>query len=126
MKPQNRMYDEMLKAARSRLHGRKAEDIEAKTRILFEKEKSMFHFYSLGKEIWISYPEYETDSQITEWHFLTILHYMDMANGSEPQKDLITMGQLKNGLVRGGGFDRQFEQIISQILKKETMESFQK
>lgn len=101
----NRMFDEMLKAARARLANRNAEKISEKSGIVFEKEYSRFHLNSLGKDVLISYPDYETNSKISEWHLLTILHYMDIADGSLPKNSIISFSQLKNGMVRGSGFD---------------------
>lgn len=119
---ENRMFDEMLKAARVRLAGRSAEDISKKTKIVLDKEKSRFHFKSLGKDVVISYPEFEFQAEINEWHALTVLHYMDMSDGTLPVDSIISFSQLKNGMIRGGGFDRRVEQVIEGLTEKMTEE----
>ena len=48
---ENRQFSEMLKSAIEKLHKYTPEDITRRTNIEFDKEKSEFHFTSLGKEI---------------------------------------------------------------------------
>lgn len=100
----NRMFEEMLKAARKRLTGRSPEEISNRTGIRYETEYARFSIESLGETIFISYPEYKVHPSISEWCFLTILHYMDMSDGTCPMNKIISFSQLKNGMVRGGGF----------------------
>lgn len=115
---ENRMFEEMLKAARLKLAGRSAEEISEKTKIVFDKETSGFYLKSLGKDVEISYPEFEFSSEIQEWHALTILHYMDMSNGTLPFDSIISFSQLKNGMIRGGGFDRRVEQVLERLTEE--------
>lgn len=122
---ENRMFEEMLKAARAKLAGRSAEDIAEKTKIAFDKETSRFHFKSLGKDVVISYPEFEFQAEIKEWHALTVLHYMDMSDGTLPMDSIISFSQLKNGMIRGGGFDRRVEQVIERLTEEKTEEQIQ-
>lgn len=138
----NRMFEEMRKAALQRLNGRTARDISDKTGIFFDEENSVFHVKSLGKCVAVSYPDfrcfpYETvktelqtgengdcltapEDGMKEWHLLTILHYMDLADGTPAGKNVITLSQMKSGMVRGGVFDRQCEQIIGQKIGNRT------
>lgn len=119
-KVHNRMFDEMLKVARMRLAGRSPEEISKRTGIPYDSEYFRFHTECLGETIFISYPEYEVSPLINEWHFLTILHYMDMSDGTVPANQVISFSQLKNGMVRGGGFDNKFEKSIELLLKNKT------
>ena len=52
-----------------------------------------------------------------EWHYLTLLHYLDMADGTEGSQKLITFGNLKDGLIRGTKFDRTAEQKLEKLLQ---------
>ena len=122
----NRAFSEMLKVAKQRLSGRSAEEIAANTKIEFDMEKSEFLLSSLGQNIRISYPEYDITPELNEWHHLTILHYLDMADGTEISSRLIPFGELSHGLVRGGGFDRQSERTISQTLANQSPNHLQK
>lgn len=122
----NRAFLEMRKPALKRLEGRAADTIAKNAGIIFDKEKAVFHIQSLGQKIGVSYPSYEITPQIEEWHHLILLHYLDLADGTLPEHNLITFAQLKDGMVRGGGFDRQCERTISDILGKESPEALQK
>lgn len=113
----NRMFEEMLKAARVRLNGRDPKSISMNAKILFDEEKSLFLVNSFGSEINISYPDYIVKDEIDEWHLLTILHYMDIADGSSVTGKLISFSQIKDGLVRGGAFDKTAEKEFEKILK---------
>ena len=113
---ENRAFQEMLKVARERLCGRNPADIAKKAQIEFDSEHSEFHVNSLGTSITIHYPDYTITPGINEWHQLVILHYMDLADGTLPSAEFITFGQLQNGLIRGGGFDRQCEEVIRSDL----------
>ena len=112
----DRAFSEMLQAARARLSGRAAEDISAATGIRFDAGNAAFLLSSLGQDIRISYPEYTISPELSPWQQLTVLHYMDMADGAALSSRLIPFGDLTHGMVRGGGFDRQSERTISQRL----------
>ena len=112
----NRAFAEMLKVARDRLSGKRAEEIAANTGIPFDPAASEFRLSSLGRDIRIGYPGYAITPDVDPWHQLVLLHYLDMADGAAPQDRLIPFGELTHGFVRGGGFDRQSERRISQSL----------
>lgn len=61
-----------------------------------------------------------------EWHYLTLLHYLDMADGTEGSQKLITFGNLKDGLIRGTKFDRTAEQKLEKLLQDKDPEKIQK
>ena len=61
-----------------------------------------------------------------EWHYLTLLHYLDMADGTEGSQKLITFGNLKDGLIRGTKFDRTAEQKLEKLLQDKEPEKIQK
>lgn len=49
---------------------------------------------------------------LSKWHALTLLHYLDLADGAPLTGRTITFSQYKDGLVRGGGLDRNAELIV--------------
>ncbi|MGI6007097.1 MAG: DUF3786 domain-containing protein [Ruminococcus sp.] len=113
---QNRAFQEMLKPALKRLQGRSAEKIAENTGIFYDSTRKMFHLKSLGQNIYIQYPQYNIVPQLNEWHHLLILHYMDLADKTPPTGQLMSFGELPDGMARGGGFDRQSEEILSRQL----------
>ena len=123
---QNRAFQEMLRPALDRLKGRDAEELAKNTQIKFDEEKKEFVLSSLGQGIRISYPEFEISPALDEWHHLVLLHYMDLADGTKISGELMTFGELPNGMVRGGGFDRQSERTLSLQLGNASLDKVQK
>ena len=115
---ENRAFGEMMKAAREWLADRDPVDIAKKTGIAYDEEPKRFSLTSLGMEIGISYPGYEIDARINEWHQLVILHYMKLADGTPLTGQWMTMGAVKDGLIRGGDFDRRCEAVIRSRLSQ--------
>ena len=116
MTQKNQMYTEMQKAAKDRLKGKNPLDIAKKAGICFDGQ--VFRFHSLGQEIRVQYPDYEISPLLDDWYQLVILHYLAMADGSELSRRWIRFGEQKNGLIRGGGFDRRAECLIQQLGKR--------
>ena len=115
VKPQeNRMYQEMKNAAWERLRSCDPLEIARKAGVLFDEKESAFSFVSLGRQIRVSYPGFQVEGALEEWHELVILHYLEMADGMPLSGDLITFGQLPQGLVRGGETDRETEKTLGE------------
>ena len=107
---ENRAFQEMLQAAVKRLQNRSGEDIAEKSGAVFHSSRNMLEVQSFHEVIEIQLPEFYINSDMDEWHYLTLLHYLDMADGTEGSQKLITFGNLKDGLIRGTRFDRTAEQ----------------
>ena len=86
----------------------------------------MLEVLSFYETIEIQLPEFYINSDIDEWHYLTLLHYLDMADGTEGAQKLITFGNLKDGLIRGTKFDRTAEQKLEKLLQDKDPEKIQK
>ena len=56
------------------------------------------------------------DATAANWHTLTLLHYLDLADGTPLCGRMIPFSQYKDGLVRGGGLDRNAELIVRRDL----------
>lgn len=122
--PENRAFMEMLKVAKSWLTDKQPLEIAEKTGMDYDEETARFCFTSLGTEICIHYPDYEITPDINEWQQLIILHYMKLADGAPLSGRWMAMGEAKDGLIRGGNFDRRCENVISQRLGKISAEEF--
>jgi len=117
---ENRMYAQMLKVARRWLADRQPEEIAAKAKVGFDG--SGFYFETLGIPVTVSYPDYQITPTLDPWHQLLILHYLFLADGTPLSGERIAFSQQKDGLIRGGGFDRKAESFFSkadaEILKE--------
>ncbi len=61
---------------------------------------------------------------MNEWHQLLILHYMNLADGTPLTGKWISIGQVKDGLVRGGDFERRCENVIRCRLSHISIKEF--
>ena len=117
MKENNRAFLEMRGVARGWLAGRDPRDIANRTGFAFDPERSEFALTTLGREVRLHWPDCEIEGGIAEWHELLLLHYMHLADGSAlPQEEWIAFAELRDGMVRGGGFDRDSAERLSALL----------
>lgn len=110
----NQLFSNMYSAALHRLEGRDPWQIQTLSGVAFDG--SAFHLDSFGQPVTIPYPTYAAPQNIDPWHFLSLLHYLSDANGTPLTHRQITFAGQKDGMVRGGGFDRDAEQIIQRKL----------
>ena len=112
-KQENRAFQEMRKAAVSCLAGRKAAELAARTGLNYDAGTGTFSLSSLGCAIRIHEADWKIAPELDQWHHLMLLHYLDTADGTPVTGELMRFGDLPGGMVRGGGFDRNSERILS-------------
>lgn len=118
--PQDQLFSNMLRAALERFNSRMPEQISHNAAVLFDG--SAFHVTSFGQQFTVAYPSYSVTPQQDQWHTLTLLHYLAMADGAPVSETQITFSQYKDGMIRGGGFDRTAERAIAQTIGRYTPE----
>ncbi len=111
---ENRQFELMLEAARSRLLRHVPEEISEKAGVRYEN--GVFWVRTLGRRVEIQWPAGKITPPVSKWHTLTLLHYLDLADGTPLSGRTITFSQYKDGLVRGGGLDRNTELIVRRDL----------
>ena len=111
---ENRQFERMLEAARSRLLRHVPEEISEKAGVWYEN--GVFWVRTLGRRVEIQWPDGKITPPVSKWHALTLLHYLDLADGTPLTGRTITFSQYKDGLVRGGGLDRNTELIVRRDL----------
>lgn len=111
-KEKNQLFSNMLQAALTWLEGRSPEEISRQAGIPFDG--NVFRFTSLGIPVTIHYPDYRIEPELEQWHTLVLLHYLSLADGEALSGRKITFAEYKNGMVRGGGFDRDVERTIEK------------
>ncbi len=112
---EKRAFWEMHKAACQMLAGKAPEEIAEKAGVSFEN--NAFCVPSLGKCYRFSYPEYVCEDKLHDWQYLTILHYLNLADGTPVSGTAIPMAQMPSGMVRGGGYDRTTAEYLSRFLR---------
>lgn len=111
---ENRQFELMLEAARSRLLRHEPEEISEKAGARYEN--GVFWVRTLGRCVEVQWPDGKITPPVSKWHALTLLHYLDLADGTPLSGRTITFSQYKDGLVRGGGLDRNTELIVRRDL----------
>ena len=101
----NPQYEAMLLPARERLKKYSIDEICRKGGLTYDKEHSSFLLRSLNQDIHISYPDFVAAEDLEMWHHLTLLQYMDTADGTPLTGSWIGLTQMHGGLARGHSFD---------------------
>lgn len=112
----DQLFSNMLGAALKWLEGQDPREISRRTGAYFDGKA--FHLESLGIPVTVFYPAYTVVPELAQWHVLTLLHYLAKADGMPVTGQQITFAQHKEGMVRGGGFDRDVEKAIQTKLGK--------
>ena len=113
---EDRAYGEMLSAAQERLKGRDVPEVIKNSGFAWDTGTAALCCLSLGRKITVSAEDWSVKGTMGNWHTLTVLHYLDMADGSPLWGELVSFGQQKDGLARGGDFDRRAETTLSRCL----------
>lgn len=111
----DQMFSQMNQAALARLAGREPRELARNACIRYEAEAQAFHIPTMGMEVTLSYPDYRFMPELPGWHSLVILHYLDLADGFPLTGKEIPFGQMKSGMIRGGGIDRRCELTIQNL-----------
>ena len=90
------------------------EEISEKAGVRYEN--GVFWVRTLGRRVEIQWPAGKITPPVSTWHTLTLLHYLDLADGTPLTGRTITFSQYKDGLVRGGGLNRNTELIVRRDL----------
>lgn len=122
----NRQMQLMLKSAQEKLKKYTVDELCKKGSIQFDINTDEFLFLSMGQMIRIHYPDFKMNCELDMWHHLTILQYMDTADGSALSGNWIGLSQMRGGLSRGKGFDQDISTMIERDLKEMDAETVKK
>lgn len=111
----NQTFEQMNRVALGWLADRSPHEIANNAGIIYDAEKQLFSFSSMGIDLTLTYPDYRITPQVGGWHYLLILHYLNLADGTPLMGQEISFSQMNAGMVRGGGIDRKFETAIRAI-----------
>ena len=98
---EHRQFESMLAVARARLARHAPEDIAEKAGVRYAD--GAFQVPTLGQTVTVRLPDCTIEPPLSNWHALTLLHLLDLADGTPPTGRTITLSQYKDGLVRGSG-----------------------
>lgn len=110
----NPQYESMLATARQRLARHDPADIARRAGVTWQDGR--FTVSTLGRIVTVTVSELTVQPALGMWHTLTLLHYLDLADGTPLSGKMMAFGQYPEGMVRGGGFDRRAELVIRRQL----------
>ena len=111
----NQMFSQMNLAALDRLKDRNPRQIATNAGVCYDEETQIYHIPTMGMDVTVSYPDYHFMPELPGWHRLVILHYLNLADGFPLTGKEIPFGQMKSGMVRGGGIDQKCELAIQNL-----------
>ena len=113
----NRAFQEMLTAAKGWLSGRNPEELAKLAGAMWEPEAKLLKLQSLNQRLEVSTEDWSVRPQPEEWHHLILLHYFSIADGTQLSDEMISFGNLKDGLIRGTKFDHTADMALARFLK---------
>lgn len=113
MERNDRQFESMLEVARQRLRRHAPEDIARRAGVTLAE--GQLRFTTLGGDVTVSAADFTVQPTLDMWHTLTLLHYLDIADGTPPTGRMMAFAQYQDGMVRGGGFDRHAEQVLRRL-----------
>lgn len=113
MERNDRQFESMLEVARQRLRRHAPRDIACRAGVTLAE--GQLRFTTLGGDVTVSAEDFTVQPTLDMWHTLTLLHYLDIADGTPPTGQMMAFAQYQDGMVRGGGFDRHAEQTLRRL-----------
>ena len=113
----NRAFQEMLTAAKGWLAGRSPETLAERAGAKWDPGAKFLKLQSLNQRLEVSAEDWSVRPQPEEWHHLILLHYLSIADGTQLSDEMISFGNLKDGLIRGTKFDRTADMALARFLK---------
>ena len=113
----NSAFQEMLTAAKGWLSGRSPEELAELAGAEWKQEEKILSLQSLNQRLEVSAEDWSVRPQPEEWHHLILLHYLSIADGTQLSDEMISFGNLKDGLIRGTKFDRTADLALARFLK---------
>ena len=110
-------FQEMLAVAKGWLAGRSPEELAELAGAEWEPETKRLSLQSLNQRLELNAGDWSVSPQPENWHYLILLHYLSIADGTPLSDEMTTFGNLKDGLIRGTKFDRTADTALAGFLK---------
>ena len=120
----NRQLALMLAPARERLMGRDISELCANAGADFDEAAQCIRLPSLGELVCVHVPDFVIAQELDMWRHLTLLQYLDTADGTPLSGREIALSELRGGLSRGLGFDKDIALIFSRAFRDAAAEDF--
>lgn len=120
----HRQLQTMLEPIREQLKQYSPETLCKNTMASFDENEQNFCLPSMGTDIFIHYPDFTIKQELDMWHHLTLLQYLDTADGTPLSGQWISLQQMPGGVTRGRGFDKDIETMFDRYFSNITADEF--
>lgn len=114
----------MLVPAQERLKELSVQELVEKGKIEFDQESSDFLVKTMGRTVRVHFPDFTIEEKLDMWHCLTLLQYMYTATGIELSGEMQGLTQMRGGLARGAGFDKDISVMFARYFSKVSAADF--
>ena len=120
----HRQLQTMLEPIRKQLKQYSPKTLCKNTMASFDENEQNFCLPSMGTDIFIHYPDFAIKQELDMWHHLTLLQYLDTADGTPLSGQWISLQQMPGGVTRGRGFDKDIETMFDRYFSNITADEF--
>ena len=113
----NLQMERMLAPARERLAGRDVNALCRNAGAVLDAGTNELLLPSLGETVRIRLPDFVIAQEMDMWRHLTLLQYLDTADGTPLSGREIGLRDMRGGLSRGAGFDRDISLMFSRDMR---------
>ncbi len=110
----HRQLELMLIPARERLLGRDIDALCDRAAVALDRDTGELLLPSLGEVIRVRLPDFVITQELDMWRHLTLLQYLDTADGTPLTGTEIALSEMRGGLSRGLGFDKDIALMFSR------------
>ena len=114
----------MLAPAQERLIGRDIAVLCKNAAISVDSDGNALLLPSMGDLIRVRLPDFVITQELDMWRHLTLLQYLDTADGTPLTGREIALSEMRGGLSRGPGFDKDISLMFSRDLRDASAEDF--
>ena len=111
-------FNEMFETLREKLSRRDPADVAEKAGVQWDAAAKVWRFETFGRSVELAFPALECTPELEDWHLLTLLQYLLLADGALLDRNPMLFGEQVDGMVRGVGFDRKVEQTMRMQVGK--------
>lgn len=124
----NRQMNNMLLPAKEKLLQYTPLEICGKAGAVYNESEQLFYIKSFAGDLKIRYPEYDPEPEIKNvremWYYLTMLQYLDTADGTPLLGKWITLSEMPGGAARSVGFQKETDHAFARAAHKAQKKEF--
>ena len=114
----------MLAPAQEKLIGRDIAKLCENAFVAVDSETNALLLPSLGEIVRVRLPDFVITQELDMWRHLTLLQYLDTADGTPLTGKEIALSEMRGGLSRALGFDKDISLMFSRDLRDTSADAF--